>query len=85
MVKLNEHIDFKNKASDVANAKTCHQAPGLLISKSKLCRGMPFDCFTNSHDSSVFPVIFKSAAIWGTCGTSCNNMTQAQTQAQVSI
>ena len=68
---FNEHLYFKDTASKVA--KSAHQALGLLISKFKLCGGMPFDCFTTLYESLVLPIISYGAAIWGTTDYSCIN------------
>ncbi len=41
---LNEHLDYQLMAKVVA--KSANRALGLLIAKSRVTRGMPYDVFT---------------------------------------
>ena len=60
---LNEHLDFKVTADHVA--KSAMRALGLIIAKSKVCGGLPFNCFKQLYESIVLPTIHYGSAIWG--------------------
>ena len=66
---FSEHLDYQLMAKMVAQSAT--RALGLLIAKSKVTGGMPYDVFTQLYNSLVQPVIDYGAAVWGTREYTC--------------
>ena len=66
---LTEHMDYDFMAKEVS--KAAHRALGLIIAKSKVLGGMPFETFTTLYNACVLPVITYGAAIWGQKQYSC--------------
>lgn len=61
---VTEHIDWNVTAKSVA--QSANRALGLLIAKSKLMGGMPYNVFSKLFDSMVWSVIAYGASVWGT-------------------
>ena len=66
---LTEFLNYDIMAANVA--KSASRALGLVIHKSKLNGGFPFECFTKLYDALVWPVVEYGSSIWGTRKRSC--------------
>lgn len=62
-ILLHEHLDYKVTADMVS--KSAGRALGLIIAKSKLLGGLPFNTFYKLFQSTVVPIIEYGAAVWG--------------------
>ena len=69
-----EFMDYSEMAKFVARA--AHRALGLIIAKSRVYGGMPFQCFGKLYDSLVQPIISYGAAIWGHTQYRCIDQVQ---------
>ncbi len=74
---LNEHLDYQLMAKVLA--KSANRALGLLIAKSKVTGGMPYDIFTQLYNALFRLVIDYGAGIWATGNTSCIKSVQYKT------
>ncbi len=77
-IKLGKHVSlFTNHTSTLFSKRIGNRVPGLLIAKSKVNGGMPYDCFTKLYDAFVISIITYGSAIWGfreyTCITNVHN------------
>ena len=61
---MTEFLSYGTMASNVA--KSASRALGLVIYKSKLNGGFPYEYFSKLYDSLVWPVIDYGSCIWGT-------------------
>ena len=52
-------------------AKSASRALGLVIHKSKLNGGFPYECFTKLYDTLVWPIVEYGSCIWGTRKRTC--------------
>ena len=75
---FNELLDMSVTCKEVA--KSANRALGLLIAKSKMHGGMPFETFTKLYDSLVQPILDYSAGIWGINSYSCINAVQRRAE-----
>ena len=75
---VTEHIDWNVTANSVA--QSANRALGLLIAKSKLMGGMPYNVFSKLFDSMVWSVIAYGASVWGTKKFSCIEAIQLRAQ-----
>ena len=66
---LTEFLNYDIMAANVA--KSASRALGLVIHKSKLNGGFPFECFTKLYDALVWPIVEYGSSIWGTRKRSC--------------
>lgn len=61
---LSEHLDFAITSKAVV--QSAGRALGLIIAKSKVLGGMPFECFSKLYNALVVPIFSYGAASWGT-------------------
>ena len=66
---LTEFLDYGIMAANVA--KSASRALGLVIHKSKLNRGFPYECLTKLYDTLVWPIVEYGSCIWGTRKRTC--------------
>ena len=66
---LTEFLDYDIMAANVA--KSSSRALGLVIHKSKLNGGFPYECFTKLYDTLVWPIVEYGSCIWGTRKRTC--------------
>ena len=66
---MTEFLSYDTIAFNVA--KIASRAMGLVIYKSKLNGGFPYDCFSKLYHSLVWSVIDYGSCIWGTNRRNC--------------
>ncbi len=71
LLYMNEHLDYNLMAKTAA--KSAGRALGLLISKSKMMGGMPFNSYTCLYDSMVWSTLNYGVSIWGSYDCSAVN------------